>query len=242
MHMRDRTALGRGEAGEVHEAGHVDADEHVGIGIEDIVELEGAHLARDVGESDGEGAAKSAALFLLAERDDFGVFDRGEERADGLAGGGAAAMAGAMEGDTGRFLELAGPGFDAEAVVDEIDDFPCAVGERGDLGIRVFLELEEIPVAVHRGAGAGGNDDGEFAGEDFGSVFRDFAGGTPLAGVEGRLAAAGLVFRENDGNTEVLEHFHGRTGDIVIKGITKAGAHQEHAFAERAGGRIGHGK
>ena len=241
MHVRDRAALGGGEAGEMHEAGHVDTDEQVGIGIEDIVELEGTHLAGDVGESDGEGAAEPTALLLLAERDDLGVFDRGQERADGLAGGGAAAVAGAVEGDAGRFLELAGPGFDTEAVVDEINDFPGAVGERGDLGIRVFLKLEEIPVAVHRGAGAGGNDDGELAGEDFGSVFRDFAGGTPLAGIEGRLAAAGLIFRENDGNTKMFKHFDGRTGDIVIKGITEAGAHQEHAFAERAGGRIGHG-
>ena len=126
----DRAALGVGEAAEVHEAGHVDADEHVGLGVEDVVELEGAHLAGDVGEGDGEGAAEAAALFRLAEGDDLGVFDGGEQGADGLTGVGAAAVAGAVEGDAGGLVEFAGPGFDAEAVVDEVDDFPGPTGER----------------------------------------------------------------------------------------------------------------
>jgi hypothetical protein len=70
----------------VHEAGHVDAGEHVGFGVEDVVELEGAHLAGDVREGDGKRAAEAAALFLLAEGDDLGVFDGGQQGADGLAG------------------------------------------------------------------------------------------------------------------------------------------------------------
>jgi hypothetical protein len=104
-----------------------------------------------------------------------------------------------VEGDAGGGSNFPGPGFDAEAVVDEVDDFPGPVGERSDGGIRVFLELEEIAVAVHRGAGTGGHDHRQLAGEDFGGVFRDLAGSAPLAGIERRLAAAGLVFREIDG-------------------------------------------
>ena len=97
-------------------------------------------------------------------------------------------------------------------------------------------------MAVHRGAGAGGNDDGQLAGEDVGAVFGDFARGAPIAGVEGGLAAAGLVFGELDGDAEVFEHFDGGAGDVIVEGIAEAGAHQEHAFAEWAGSGIGHGE
>ena len=74
------------------------------------------------------------------------------------------------------------------------------------------------------------------------AVFCDLARGAPIAGVEGGLAATGLVFRKLDGQAEVFEHFDGGAGDVVVKGITEAGAHEEHAFAERAGGGIGHGE
>jgi hypothetical protein len=37
--MLDRAALSDGEAGEVHEAGHVAADEDVGVGFQDVVEF-----------------------------------------------------------------------------------------------------------------------------------------------------------------------------------------------------------
>lgn len=175
MFVWDRTTLSGGEAGKMHEAGHVDANEHVRIGIKNVVELKGAHLAGDVREGDREGAAKSATLLLLAEGNDFGVFDRSEESADRLAGGGATAVARAVEGDASRILKLAGPSLDAEAVVNEIDDLPRAVRERGDGGIRIFLKLKEIPVAVHRRTGTGGNDHGKLTREDIGSVFCDFA-------------------------------------------------------------------
>jgi hypothetical protein len=61
-------------------------------------------------------------------------------------------------------------------------------------------------VEIHRGAGAAGDDDGKFAGEDVGGEAGDLARGGPVAGIEGRLAAAGLVFWEFHGEAEVLEH------------------------------------
>ena len=100
-----------------------------------------------------------------------------------------------MEGDAGGLFEFTGPGLDADAIEDEIDDFPCAAGERGDLRLRVILELEEIAVAVHSGAGAGGHDDRKVTREYFRGVPSDFARGLPIARVEGGLPAAGLVFR-----------------------------------------------
>jgi hypothetical protein len=51
-----------------------------------------------------------------------------------------------------------------------------------------------------------------------------------------------LPFGILDGQAKVLKHFDGRAGNVIVKGITKAGAHEEHAFAERSGGRIGHRK
>ncbi len=63
----DGAALGGGEAGEVHEAGHVAADEEIGLLFEDVVELERAHFSGNVREGDGESAAEAAALLTLAE-------------------------------------------------------------------------------------------------------------------------------------------------------------------------------
>lgn len=83
---------------------------------------------------------------------------------------------------------------------------------------------------VHGGTGTGGYDDGEVAGEDFRTMFCDFARGGPIAGVEGGLAAASLVFGVFDGDAKVFEDFDGGLGSVIIEGITKAGAHQKHAF------------
>jgi hypothetical protein len=111
----------------------------------------------------------------LAEGDDLGVFDGGKQGADGLSGAGSTAVAGAVEGDAGGFGELAGPRLDAGAIEDEIHDFPGAARERGDGGIRVFLELEQVAVAVHGGARPGRDDHGQVAGEDLGAVSGDLA-------------------------------------------------------------------
>ncbi len=67
-----------GKAGEVHEAGHVAADEEVGLLFEDVVEFEGAHFSRDVGKGDGEGATEAAALFALAEGEQGDIADGGK--------------------------------------------------------------------------------------------------------------------------------------------------------------------
>ncbi len=74
----DGAALGGGESGEVHEAGHVAADEEVRVLFEHVVELERAHFPRDVGKGYREGATETTALLRLAERDEGDVFDRGK--------------------------------------------------------------------------------------------------------------------------------------------------------------------
>ncbi len=67
-----------GEAREVHEAGHVAADEEVGLLFEDVVEFERSHFSGDVREGDREGAAEAAALFALAEGEQGDIADGGK--------------------------------------------------------------------------------------------------------------------------------------------------------------------
>lgn len=74
----DGAALGGGESGEVHEAGHVAADEEVRVLFEYVVELERAHFPGNVGECYRECAAETTALLRLAEGDEGDVFDRGK--------------------------------------------------------------------------------------------------------------------------------------------------------------------
>ena len=129
MEVFDRAALGDGEAVEMHEAGHVAADEDVGVGGEDVVEFERTHAAGNVREGDGKGAAEAATLLVLAEGGNDGVFDGAEELERGLAAASAAAVAGTVEGDAGRLSEFSRPRLDAEAVENEVHDFPCPAGE-----------------------------------------------------------------------------------------------------------------
>ncbi len=140
-------------------------------------------------------------------------------------------MARAVEGDLGGSGEASGPRRDAESVNEEVHDFPCAIGERVDRGIRAFFKLQFVAVEIHGRAGARGNDHGQFAGEHRGGVKCDFARGIPVAGVESGLAAAGLIFGENHFDAEVLEHFDSSFGDIVEEGIAQASAHEQNFFS-----------
>lgn len=90
MFDRQWTSLICSEPGEVHEAGHVAADEEIGVLFEHVVELERTHFPRNVGKGYREGAAETAALLGLAEGDEGDVFDRGKQGAGGFARASAA--------------------------------------------------------------------------------------------------------------------------------------------------------
>ncbi len=80
-----------------------------------------------------------------------------------------------VEGDLGGNGETSGPRRDAESVNEEVHDFPSAIGEGVDGGIRAFFKLQFVAVEIHGRAGAGGNDHGQVAGEHRGGVKCDFA-------------------------------------------------------------------
>lgn len=71
----DGAALGLGEPTEVHEARHVHPDQEIRVDVEDVIEFERAHPARDVREGHTEGAAKATALLGLAEGNHAGIAD-----------------------------------------------------------------------------------------------------------------------------------------------------------------------
>ena len=194
-----------------------------------------------MGECDGECAAEAAALLGLAEGGNDGIFDGGEQLESGFTTACATAMAGAVEGDASGFIKFPRPFLDAEAVENEVHNLPSAACERVDASFGVFLELEEVAVEIHRCARSGWHDDGEFSGEDLGAVAGDFARGDPVTGVEGGLAAASLVVGKLHGDAQMFEDFDSGACDIVIEGIAKAGAHEEHALVGGALSGGGHG-
>ena len=85
MFYGDGAALGGGESGEVHEAGHVAADEEVRMLFENVVELERTHFSGNVGKGYGESATEATALLGLAEGHEGDIFDRGKQGASGFA-------------------------------------------------------------------------------------------------------------------------------------------------------------
>lgn len=242
MQVLDRTALGGREAGKVHEAGHVPADEDVRVRFQNVVELQRSHPAGNVRKCDGKCPAKATTLLGLAEGRDDGVLDGFQQFQCCLTATRATAVTRTMERDACRLIQFTRPCFDAESVVNEVHDLPCPSCQRVDGGVWIFLELERISVKIHRCAGTGGHNDRKLASENRCRVACDFSRSDPVAGVEGRLTAASLIIGKFHGNSEVFENLHGSAGDIVVEGIAKAGAHEEHAFVSRAEELASHGK
>ena len=252
-HVQVRTgrALLLGEAAEVHEAAHVDADTRIsGLAARRCSSFRSAHRLGDVGKPHGKRAAEAAALLGLAELDQVHARDRPHQRGRRLGAARAAGVAGAVEGD-GR-VEPPGPGRHPEAVDDEIRQLPRAPAEllhRGQVGL--VLELQQRAVKEHRGARARRHDHRVSSPVKVRTVWRTTrreAGQSPR--VERRLAAAGLRLGKLDRAAEVFEHLDGRDGDVVVKGVAQARGHQldllpeqrlalnRHHCAKEAGCRI----
>lgn len=120
---------------------------------------------------------------------------------------------------------------DAEAVNDEVNNFPRAIGEGVDCGVGAFLKLQQVAVKIHCRAGAAGHDYGKFAGKDRRSVSRHFSRCLPVTGVEGGLAATGLIFWKNYFHAKVLKHLNGCAGYVVIKSIAETSSHEHYFFS-----------
>ena len=69
----------------------------------------------------------------------------------------------------------------------------------------------------------------------------DFSRSNPITGIESRLAAASLIVWKFNGDAKMFQNFDRGFRDVIIKGIAKACAHEEHPFAGRAEKLAGHG-
>ena len=77
------------------------------------------------------------------------------------------------------------------------------------------------------------NDDGPLTRKDAKRVPRYVTGRFPVTGVERGLTAARLIRWDIDRATEMLEHFDGRSCDIVEKSVSEAGRHETDASSVR---------
>jgi hypothetical protein len=96
-----------------------------------------------------------------------------------------------------------------------------------------------VAVAYHRPAGTGGDDDrpgGSFQDPD--GMLRQWPGITAQAGIEGRLAAAGLgrwKFNANAGPVQNTDH---RFADVREEGIDQAGNEKLDGFGHILSGKL----
>ena len=182
---------------------------------EDMVELEVAHGDGNVREGDGKGAAEAAALLGLAEGEDFQA-RRSIASSVRVASPLPVPREWQERWNATRASRRPGQAVDAEAVDDEVGQFPGAAGERFAPagGSDSFSNSSGAPWKTHRGAGTGGHDHGRCRRRRrLDRVAHDFARGGPVAAVEGGLAAAGLVLGKFDFAAEVFEHLDGGDGD-----------------------------
>ncbi len=101
----------------------------------------------------------------------------------------------------------------------------------GDRHLRLVGEQLRIMLADHAGAGAGRGDDIVEAVEGGDDLAGDRLGIRPVAGIVGRLAAAGLRSRHLDGAAGVLEQLDGGEADGRAEEVDEAG--DEEAYADR---------
>ena len=106
----------------------------------------------------------------------------------------------------------------------------------GEVGLLRFLEDGFEEVTCHGGAAAGGCDDGvDFAalherGEDREEAAGEFAGLVAVAGVEGGLTAAGLLFGEDDLDVVLFEELAGGDAYAGVEHVDHAGDEEGDAF------------
>ena len=185
-------------------------------------------------EAHGKSAAKSAALLGFTEGDDLNAFD-GFQKLHGCRSARCATrVAGSVKSDAS--LESAGPFLDSQTIHEIVGDLPCATGQivdRAEVGF--LLEFEWGAMEKHRRTGARWNNDGFITFKYIGGVAHHLAGGCPVTAVEGRLAAAGLVFWKFNFAASVLEDFDRSLGHIVKKSVAETGGHELDLAAIRFG-------
>ncbi len=224
---------------DLHEAARVVADHVLDAGFEDRVAFHLGHRGRDLGEFYGKHPAESAAGFTLAHLDEFQPFDGAQEFAGGFADAEfAEAVAAVVKGHA--TVETRAEVADAEPVHEEVGELVGFRRERFRGGfLRAVVEKLGVELFHHRAAGAGGGDDdlgiakgGELRGGDG-------AGLVPVAGIEGRLAAAGLGLGVVDLVAEALEDFDHGHADLRVERIDEAGNEKGDAHAGRQKEQMG---
>jgi len=195
-------------AADVHEATDVDRGNDIGTGLDDILDFALAHGQRGTGHFHAEGATETAALFNVWQ---FAVVDVTDvlEQCEGLFEDAqlASTMATAVHGDLPGEAS-AGIG-DAEDIDEELGEFEDALSDSDDsfIGIDVFEED-----AAHGGAGCRRADDPLVGLEGVAELVDDAASFFPVSGIEGGLAAAGLLFGIGEG--------HAVPGEQLGRGFT----------------------
>src|SRR4051812_32603301 len=97
--MFDRTALGGRQARQMHEAGHVAADQNVGVRFENVIELQRPHPPGNMREGNGKCSTEPAALLGLSEWRNDGVANGLQQFQCRLTTTRTTAVAGPMKGD-----------------------------------------------------------------------------------------------------------------------------------------------
>ena len=227
------------DAVDVGHAADVAEDDGVGAGLLGIGGLGAAHGGADAAVFDGEEPAESTAVDGMGQVDDFEAFDAVEQCA-GLPVDAELAIEVAA-GMVGGFALQLGAGVDDAEDVDEefgeLEGDRCqAFGLVGEVGLLRFVEDGFEEVACHGGAAAGGCDDGiDFAAfhersEDRQEAAGEFAGFVAVAGVEGGLTAAGLLFGEDDLDIVLFEELAGGDADARVEHVDHTGDEEGDAF------------
>jgi hypothetical protein len=216
----------------VHQAAGVDAHQDVGLGGAQMLSFSRPIASEMWGKLTENVPPKPQHCSASPNSTRLTPGDRAHQRRRRLGAVRAARVARAVEGD-GR-VKPPRPRRHPEAVDDEIRQLPRAPGElpRPRAG-RARARTPAAPVKHHRGAGARRHDHRSVALEGAHHVAHHPARGRPVAGVERRLAAAGLRLGETPPSAEVFQHLHRGHRGVVVKRVAEARGHQLHFLAQR---------
>ncbi len=214
-------------AADMHQAANVAGNDNVGPALDDVLFLALSHGERRAGHLHAESAAETAALFEVRQFAVGQAADRLQQLQRMVED---AQFPPAVAADVHRdFMRKAGPRVRHTQDVDqELAELEHPAAHRQHLGTGIDVRKED---PAHGRAGARRADDPTVRGEHLAELLDHRPRFFPIARIERRLPAAGLLGRKDQRHAESLQDADHRFADPWIELIDIAGNEHRHRFA-----------
>jgi hypothetical protein len=205
------------QSSKVHQAPHISTRKRFDLRFANAPQFFQADFAAEISLTDGECAPEPAALIRILERHQPQVWNHLQQPLLRILQPQNAAMTCAMKRHALRKRVFCGPRFDFQNVEHKLRQFKH-VGHS-------LSKQTAASIAKHGRARTARNNHRNIFRKQFDRSRSEFPRRFPIAIVERRLAAAGLISRKLHLAPQTLQDFYGRDADLTVKGVAQASQH-----------------